>query len=131
MARLLVFSLKGTDSLPPFEPVRPRELTAQPELANAAVVAQGKATYHQYCGACHGDTAVSGGVLPDLRYSAAASDPKLWQSIAHDGALQARGMIAFGEELRADQIETVRAYVVHRINESLAEEHRATGAAKN
>jgi alcohol dehydrogenase (cytochrome c)/quinohemoprotein ethanol dehydrogenase len=130
--RVLVFSLKGTDSLPPFEPVRPRELTSQPEVANAAVVAQGKATYHQYCGPCHGDTAVSGGVLPDLRHSAAASDPKLWQSIAHDGALEARGMIAFGEELSADQIETVRAYVVHRINESLAEERKAAaGAAKH
>ena len=63
-------------------------------------------------------------MLPDLRYSAAVSDPKLFHNIVHDGVLQPRGMVAFGAELDNDQIESVRAYVVHRVNESVAEEHK-------
>ena len=58
-------------------------------------VAQGKAHYHSYCNVCHGDSAVSSGVLPDLRYSAALPNPATWQSIVHDGVLQGNGMIAF------------------------------------
>ena len=122
--RVLVFSLKGTDSLPAAAPAHVQTLQVLKELGDAKVVAAGKATYHRYCGPCHGDTAVSGGVLPDLRYSAAVSDPKLFHNIVHDGVLQPRGMVAFGAELDNDQIESVRAYVVHRVNESVAEEHK-------
>ena len=119
--RLLAFALDGHDALPAPPVLHRAALETHPELGSAKVVSDGKAIYHQYCGTCHGDTAVSGGVLPDLRYSAAASDGKLWQSIVHDGVLQTRGMIAFGAELEPAQIDAVRAYVVHRINESVAE----------
>jgi quinohemoprotein ethanol dehydrogenase len=100
---------------------------ARPEVAAPATVAQGKAVYHRYCGTCHGDAAVSGGVLPDLRYSAAVSNAQLWQNIVHDGAVQAGGMVGFGSELQPAQVEAVRTYIVHRINESAAEE-RASAA---
>ena len=119
--RVLAFSLNGTDTLPP--PPAPAEPTLRPppDLASAAVVAKGKATYHRYCGTCHGDSAVSSGVLPDLRYSAALGNRELWQSIVHDGALRARGMAAFGAELGKEQIEEIRAYVIRRAHESQQE----------
>jgi quinohemoprotein ethanol dehydrogenase len=82
------------------------------------VVAEGKLHYHTYCGVCHGDSAFSGGVLPDLRHSAALSDPHLWQSIVHDGVLSAGGMVSFAGQLSADEIETIRAYVIYRANET-------------
>lgn len=126
--RVLAFSLSGTDTLPPPPPPRNARLEPQPELGSASLIEHGKAIYHTYCGTCHGDTAVSGGVLPDLRYSSAADDEQLWESIVHDGALKAGGMVAFGAELSRAEVEAVRAYVVHRINQSAAEQRASARA---
>jgi hypothetical protein len=59
-------------------------------------------------------------VLPDLRYATALSEPPLWQSIVRDGALQGRGMVAFGAELGDNDIEAVRQYVIQRAHDSHA-----------
>jgi quinohemoprotein ethanol dehydrogenase len=68
-------------------------------------------------------------VLPDLRYSAALSNPDVWQSIVHDGIKQANGMVAFGQVMSASDIETIRAYVIHRANEQVAESNAAAHPA--
>jgi len=73
---------------------------------------------------CHGDSAVSGGVLPDLRYSAALGTADAWQSIVHDGVRQANGMVSFGKQMSKDEIGTIRAYVVHRANQQVAEDRK-------
>jgi len=114
--RVLAFKLKGTDTLPPPLAVPDPKLAPPPNKASTQVVADGKLHYHTYCSVCHGDSAFSGGVLPDLRYSAALSDPHLWQSIVHDGARSAAGMVSFGTQLSEDEIETIRAYVIYRAN---------------
>ena len=62
---------------------------------------------------------MSAGILPDLRYSAALSDPKLWQSIVHDGALKANGMVAFGAELNPQDVDKIRAYLIRRAHDSM------------
>lgn len=85
---------------------------------------QGKSHYHTYCSMCHGDSAISGGVLPDLRYSIALGNASVWRSIVKDGVRQANGMAAFGEQMSKDEIETIRAYVVHRANEQVAEDRK-------
>lgn len=118
--RVLAFKLNGTDTMPAAPQASPRKLDPPPETAAAAVVAQGKAHYHSYCNVCHGDSAVSSGVIPDLRYSAALSNAAAWQSIVHDGVLQANGMISFSQALNAAEIETIRAYVIHRAHEQVA-----------
>jgi quinohemoprotein ethanol dehydrogenase len=123
--RVLTFSLDGTDTLAPVPPASTAVLAALPELGNAAQVAQGKLLYHTYCGNCHGDTAVSGGTMPDLRFSAALRDDELFQKIVHDGPLEAKGMVAFGSLLTPKSIELIRGYVVHRVNESVAEQAAA------
>ena len=125
--RLIVFSLDGTDVLPPIPPASTAVLTALPELGNAAQITQGKLLYHTFCGTCHGDTAVSSGVLPDLRYAAALRDDDLFQKIVHDGILEPKGMVAFGSLLDRKSIELIRSYVTHRVNESVAE-RKAAGA---
>ncbi|MEJ0006198.1 MAG: c-type cytochrome [Steroidobacteraceae bacterium] len=119
--RVLVFSLDGTDSIPPVPPASTAVLTTLPELGNAAQVAQGKLLYHTFCGNCHGDTAVSGGTMPDLRYSAALRDDDVFQKVVHDGILESKGMVAFGSLLEPKKIELIRAYVTRRVNESVAE----------
>jgi quinohemoprotein ethanol dehydrogenase len=120
--RVLAFKLHGTDTMPPAPAPPQRKLAPPAETAAAAVVAQGKAHYHSYCNVCHGDSAVSSGVLPDLRYSAALSNPTAWQSIVHDGVLQGNGMISFSQALTPQEIESIRAYVIHRAHEQMAED---------
>lgn len=116
--RVLAFKLNGTDTLPA-PPVPPGvKLAPPPATASAKVVAAGKLYYHTYCTMCHGDSAFSGGVLPDLRYSTALGDPHLWQSIVHDGARSAQGMASFGSQLSEDEIATIRAYVIYRANKT-------------
>ena len=102
----------------------PRTLQPPPNTANVAVVSEGKARYHRFCGTCHGDSAVSGGVLPDLRYSPALNNEKLWNQIVHDGALQTQGMVSFASVLSQSEIDAVRAYVMSRANQDAAKEKR-------
>ncbi|HEY6925082.1 MAG TPA: PQQ-dependent dehydrogenase, methanol/ethanol family, partial [Steroidobacteraceae bacterium] len=116
--RLLSFKLHGTDTMP--EPPRPSDLSLAPppNKASAKVIAAGKLQYHTYCSMCHGDSAFSGGVLPDLRYSAALGDSAVWQSIVHDGVRSANGMVSFEGQMSKDEIESIRAYVIYRANET-------------
>ena len=116
--RLLAFKLHGTDIMPEPPPPPDPTLMPPPNEASAKLVAEGKLHYHTFCSMCHGDSAFSGGVLPDLRYSAALGDPALWQSIVRDGARSANGMVAFGGQMSANEIESIRAYVIHRANEA-------------
>ena len=78
-----------------------------------------------YCGVCHGDAAVSGGVLPDLRLSLVNRDAAAWEKIVRGGERNARGMVSFAEVLSSDDSEKVRAYVIHRAHEDQAFEKAA------
>jgi quinohemoprotein ethanol dehydrogenase len=116
--RVLAFKLHGTDTMPAAPSASDPKLAPPSNKASAGVVAEGKLHYHTYCSMCHGDSAFSGGVLPDLRYSVALSDPAVWQSIVHDGVRSANGMVSFGSQMSKDDIETIRAYVIYRANET-------------
>jgi quinohemoprotein ethanol dehydrogenase len=115
--RVLAFKLNGTDTMP-IPPAPAPILAPPPDKASPKVVAEGKLHYHTFCSVCHGDSAFSGGVLPDLRYSVALSDPNVWQSIVHDGVRSANGMVSFASQLSKDEIETIRSYVIYRANET-------------
>ena len=41
---------------------------------------RGFAVFHNYCAVCHGDAAVGGGVIPDLRWSPLTRDADAWQA---------------------------------------------------
>jgi len=123
--RVLAFKLGGRSRLPTPKPEAPRVLQPPPATANVAVVAEGKARYHRFCGTCHGDSAVSGGVLPDLRYSTVLGDANLWNQIVHDGALKSQGMVSFATVLSQSEIDAVRAYVTLRANQDAAKEKAA------
>ncbi|MGA2844318.1 MAG: cytochrome c [Candidatus Acidiferrales bacterium] len=94
---------------------------------SAAAIENGKRLYQRFCSGCHGDVAVSGGVLPDLRYSSALANEQ-WFEIVLDGLLQPNGMVSFAKELSRRDAESVRAYVISRANETKAES--AHSAAK-
>jgi quinohemoprotein ethanol dehydrogenase len=128
--RLLAFKLNGTDTMP--EPPPPPELSFSPppDKAGAKVVAEGKLHYHVFCSTCHGDSAFSGGVLPDLRYSPVLGDSNAWQAIVHDGVRAANGMVSFGGQLTKEQIETIRAYVIYRANATGRQVGKGGGGSK-
>ena len=118
--RMLAFKLGGNVSLPPAPEAKPRALTPPQESPSTATVRKGEALYQRYCGACHGDVAVSGGVLPDLRYSKMlVSDQFL--KIVIDGELRPYGMISFAKELTREDAEAIRSYVIFRASQSLTQ----------
>ena len=75
----------------------------------------------QHCFVCHGATAVSGGVLPDLRLSLFIRDTEAFRSVVIDGVLAQNGMVSFAENLSKEEAEAVRAYIIRRANESADE----------
>jgi PQQ-dependent dehydrogenase (methanol/ethanol family) len=117
--RLLAFKLGGRTRLPATGAAA-RPVPQVTPFGDAATLTRGKAVYHRYCGGCHGDAAVSGGVLPDLRESASSASGTAWATIVRDGALTARGMVAFGAEVSPEDAEAIRAYVVQRAAEMRA-----------
>jgi mono/diheme cytochrome c family protein len=76
---------------------------------------------HTYCMVCHGDAAVGGGVLPDLRWSPMARDGAAWRAIVVGGTLKEHGMVSFARVLNNDDVEALRAYVTKRSQESWKE----------
>jgi alcohol dehydrogenase (cytochrome c)/quinohemoprotein ethanol dehydrogenase len=93
------------------------------------VIAKGKALHHPYCSNCHGDAAVSGGFMPDLRNSPALADARLWRRIVFDGQLQGKGMVPFSSELTTTDVEAIRSYVIFRGHEMQAARSRAAAGA--
>ncbi len=117
LPRVLVFKLGGTARLPPLPAAVPAVLDPPPDTAAAATVQAGKALYQEYCSSCHGDSATGSGVLPDLRYSGVLKDPQAMDMIVRQGVRMDHGMVAFKEEITPQDLQKIRAYVIHRANE--------------
>ncbi len=120
VSRMLAFKLDGKASLPPLPPFEEPVLNPPASTASAAQIHHGEAVYQRFCSGCHGDVAVSGGVLPDLRYSTTLTNER-WFKIVRDGAYQSLGMVPFGKEVSQQDAADIRAYVIFRANESLNE----------
>ena len=120
ISRMLVFKLGGKASLPAAPEVKPPVLAPPRSTASATAVKAGEELFQRYCSACHGDVAVSGGVLPDLRYSGALASNQ-WFQIVLGGMLQPYGMVSFSKELSRKDATAIREYVIFRANQSLAE----------
>ena len=118
ISRVLAFKLGGKASLPPLPPFSQPQLKPPQATATAATVQKGEALFQSYCSTCHGDVAVSGGVLPDLRYSGTLAN-SAWTDVVLGGSLQSFGMVSFSKELSKEKVEAIRAYVIFRANQSL------------
>jgi quinohemoprotein ethanol dehydrogenase len=119
-SRVLTFTLDGHASLPPpgEEPVKP---IVPPNVhVDPALAAEGARQYARRCGMCHGDAAVSGGLVPDLRSSPALSNDAYWNAVVNDGALESAGMVSFKSVLDAHEQSAVRAYLIERAQQSHA-----------
>ncbi len=120
ISRLLVFKLGAKGALPALQPEAQALLDPPPFTGTPAQLAEGQKLFQNSCSFCHGDSGVAGGLNPDLRHSAAISNPKLWQDIVHDGILANNGMVAWNRNFNREQIESIRHYIIHRANEDKA-----------
>lgn len=116
LSRMLVFKLGGNTSLPPMQATEPPPLTALPNPASPATIRKGERLFQTYCAGCHGDVAVSGGVLPDLRRSSALTDDTWFETVLR-GDLQSDGMVSFSKEVSRDDAAAIRSYVIFRRNQ--------------
>jgi quinohemoprotein ethanol dehydrogenase len=116
ISRMLVFKLGAKTSLPPVQATEQPQLTALPNPASSRSIRKGEKLFQSYCGGCHGDVAVSGGVLPDLRRSSALTDDN-WFEIVLRGDLRSEGMVSFATELSHDDAAAIRSYVIFRRNQ--------------
>jgi alcohol dehydrogenase (cytochrome c)/quinohemoprotein ethanol dehydrogenase len=118
-SRVLAFTLGGRAQLP--TPPAPPALPAPPaRIGDAATLQQGIVNFHAYCSVCHGDAAVGGGIVPDVRHSRALADPAHWTHIVLEGSLANNGMVSFAPVLTPEAAETIRAYVIGRANDEIA-----------
>jgi alcohol dehydrogenase (cytochrome c)/quinohemoprotein ethanol dehydrogenase len=122
---VLAFKLGGKSSLPPLPPLSQPQLNPPRSTATAATIQKGETLFQSYCSTCHGDVAVSGGVLPDLRYSGTLGN-SAWSDVVLGGSLKPFGMISFSKELSKENAEAIRAYVIFRANQSLPESKPAS-----
>ena len=118
-------NLGGSARLPPATPVTdppPQlpDMDLPPEL-----VAQGKAVYYRRCIMCHGDTAISGRLMPDLRLASAAVHER-WDAIVLEGERKALGMPGFKDALSVQESHAVHAYVVSRAQLAIKNSETAT-----
>ncbi len=111
--RVLVFKLGGTGKID----LPQNGMLSVPEpphqSASAATIESGKRLYARYCFMCHGDSAISGGSIPDLRYSGTLADDA-WFDVVLNGALAERGMRSFQSSIDRAGAEAIRAYVLSR-----------------
>ena len=116
VSRVLVFKLGGEETLPPLQ-VQRRDLNPPPMDASPETVQHGKVLYHRYCGNCHGNSTIGGGVLSDLRYSSMHS---VWDKVVLEGSLHTRGMVSFSQVLTKEESTAIQAYVIERAHRDKA-----------
>jgi len=94
-----------------------RSIPDQPNIqASAEDIDRGERLYHETCAVCHGLSAKSSGIIPDLRLMSAARH-QIFKEIVMDGILAANGMASFADLVDEGDVGRIEAYVVHRANE--------------
>jgi len=105
--------------LPSPTPLLVRSLDPPPETGDTASVEQGKALYTRFRAQCHGDAAVSGHLVADLRYSGYLAGDA-WFEVVRNVALEDLGMASFAVAIDHDGAAAIRDCVIHRAHEDRA-----------
>jgi quinohemoprotein ethanol dehydrogenase len=116
-ARLLVFKLGATRTLPPLAKAEP--IPQPPPLrASEADIQAGAQLYADTCSGCHGREAVGG--VKDLRHIDAATHAR-FKDIVLGGIYADKGMASFKDLLSDKQAEQIHDYLIARANEDWGE----------
>jgi quinohemoprotein ethanol dehydrogenase len=119
ISRVLAFKVGGTAALPPAPPEQKLVLNPPPATADAATVTAGDHLFGRYCAACHGENAIGGGTVPDLRASSFLGNDFFYE-IVLNGAMKDAGMAPFKAVLDQKDAAAIRAYLIKRANEDKA-----------
>jgi alcohol dehydrogenase (cytochrome c)/quinohemoprotein ethanol dehydrogenase len=93
-------------------------LNPPPSTASTETIALGREQFTSHCATCHEPPAANRSVFPDLRYSAALGSPAAFDAIVIAGALQSAGMASFKDRMSAEEVQSVRAYLIERANQA-------------
>jgi quinohemoprotein ethanol dehydrogenase len=116
-ARLLVFKLGATRTLPPLAKAEP--IPQPPPLrASEADIQAGAQLYADTCSGCHGREAVGG--VKDLRHIDAATHAR-FKDIVLGGIYADKGMASFRDLLTDKQAGQIHDYLIARANEDWGE----------
>jgi PQQ-dependent dehydrogenase (methanol/ethanol family) len=115
VSRILTYKLGASGVLPDFAPVA-QALDPPPRIDDPQAIALGKQRFADRCMVCHGDGAVGGGVVPDLRYMN-AEQHQMWMGIVLGGLRRDKGMVSFAGVLSGEEALAIQAYVIERANE--------------
>lgn len=112
-ARVLTYRLGGTATLPPARS-EPQILPPPPALkfTDEARIEAGRDLFHSHCAGCHGAIAISGGVIPDLRYLTPKTREQF--NLIVKGLRSPRGMPSFNDVLGDEQIDLIHNYAIKR-----------------
>ena len=121
--RIVVYKLGGKAVLPKPDLNRIEMPKPPPATAPTAVVAHGHSTFNRYCLVCHGYNAISGGVIPDLRYSPLIADAAGFKDVVLGGSRKGSGMVSFAGQISDADAEAVRAYIITEANAGYSEAH--------
>lgn len=115
-ARVLTYKLGGKAALPP--PVNMAQTQPEPPAISASVedIKLGRDLFNGYCAGCHGLNAVSGGVIPDLRYLDATKHAQ-FENIVLGGQRAARGMPPFARVLSTEHATRIHKYLIKRAHD--------------
>lgn len=113
-SRVLTYKLGGEGTLPENPPKQIHE--PPPRLTeDEAVLSRGRNLFHRYCSACHGQDAVSGSGVPDLRHLPGVFHDN-FNAIVLDGIMKKAGMVGFSDVLSEEDAYAVHAYILDRAN---------------
>ncbi|MGZ3365730.1 MAG: PQQ-dependent dehydrogenase, methanol/ethanol family [Caulobacteraceae bacterium] len=120
-ARLLVFKLGGTATLPPMD-LNPEPPSPPPfSRASEADIKKGGELYGQNCALCHGQMARGG--IKDLRKMSPQTHGQ-FLDIVLGGVRAKQGMASFADVLSKADAEAIHAYLIARASEDWGEEKR-------
>ena len=116
-ARMLVFAVGGTATLPPNQPYTPPPLNPPASTADATVISRGNELYNRYCSVCHGaDGVQQRGTFPNLMVTPMLHTQEGFDQVVLQGVREERGMGAFAKDMSAEDSAAVREYLIARAN---------------
>lgn len=129
VGKVVTFKLGGDQKIADLDIPKVERVAKTEPFGDAAMIEAGLVHYARNCAVCHGPFAVSGGVLPDLRWSTYTASKDAWKGVMIDGNLSSIGMVSFAEVLTEDEVEAIRAYVVAQAH-SPGDEVESTGGSQ-
>ena len=116
VGRVLTFKLGAKGALPAVAIAEPPKAPPPASSAAPETILAGRKAFMENCAVCHGDRAMSSGLIPNLRHSPLLGDAQLWNSVVREGARAALGMGNFSAVIDAQTAEAIRAYVISEAN---------------